>query len=249
MTVIIIEDERLIAAAIEKEIRKADATIDIPVRLGSISAALDYFSENSLPDLFFSDIQLSDGLSFEIFRTLKSTVPVIFCTAFSEYALEAFKQNGIDYILKPVDPVQLRDTLTKYRNLVRPAVFSSEALLQHFGQLGAPVSKQLLINRGDKIIPIKKANIGLFALTNGVVYCHTFNGQRYATDQTLEEIERELDNTFYRANRQTIIHREAIEEVNRYFARKLLINPKIKGAEEIIISKAKSQDFLFWLTR
>ena len=83
MTVIIIEDERLIAAAIEKEIRKADPTINIPVRLESISGALEYFSENSLPDLFFSDIQLSDGLSFEIFRTLKSTVPVIFCTAFN----------------------------------------------------------------------------------------------------------------------------------------------------------------------
>lgn len=249
MTVIIIEDEPLIAAAIEKELRKADPTIEVPIRLGSIAGALDYFSENSLPDLFFSDIQLNDGLSFEIFRALKSTVPVIFCTAFSEFALEAFRQNGIDYLLKPIEPAKLRATLAKYNNLMRPADFRHEDLARHFGQSEPRVTQQLLISRADKIIPLKKADIGLFLLSDGIVWCHTFDGQRYATEVTLEELERELDDSFYRANRQTIIHRKSINEVKRHFARKLLINPKVKGAEAIIISKAKSRDFLLWLAQ
>jgi len=249
MTVIIIEDEPLIASALEREILAVDPTIHIPVKLESISNALSYFSENGLPDLFFSDIQLSDGLSFEIFRVLKSTVPVIFCTAYSEYALEAFRQNGIDYLLKPIEPIELKATITKYKNLVRPITFRSEDLMRYFGNYLPNGNKQILIQKGDKIIPIKQSNVALFLLTDGIVWCYTFESKRYAMSQTLEEIERELDDSFYRANRQSIINKNVIQEVNRYFARKLSISPTIKDAPKIIISKAKAQDFLLWLAK
>lgn len=247
MTVIIIEDEPLLAAAIEKEIRAYDASIEVPARLASIADALDYFSEHALPDLFFSDIQLSDGLSFEIFRTLKSTKPVVFCTAYNEYALEAFQQNGIDYLLKPLEPAKLRATLTKYRELVRPVPFSAEDMLRHFGTAPKPAGRNLLVSRGDRIIPVKKADIAVFVLVNGITYAHTLSGEKYALDQTLEEIERGMEINFYRANRQVIVNRAAIGEVKRYIARKLRIKTIPESPIPVIVSKAKASGFLDWL--
>ncbi|MEO0734409.1 MAG: LytTR family DNA-binding domain-containing protein [Bacteroidota bacterium] len=247
MTIVIIEDEPLMAAALEREIRQLDPSVKIPVRLATVAEGRAYFQEHPLPDLFFSDIQLTDGLSFQLFEELASTVPVIFCTAFNEYALEAFRQNGIDYLLKPLDPAELARTLARYRNLVQPAVFNPVALATHFTLPTIHGTENLLVNRGERIIPIRIRDVRLFFLRDGIVYAYLTDQERYPIDQTLEELEKSVGPDFYRANRQTLLNRTAIREVKRYFARKLLIRTDLNVLEPIVVSKAKASEFLQWL--
>ncbi|MEL6969398.1 MAG: LytTR family DNA-binding domain-containing protein [Bacteroidota bacterium] len=250
MKIVIIEDEPLMAAALEEELLKLDPKIEIQANLPSLKAARNYFAEHSLPDLFFSDIQLPDGLSFEIFRELKSTTPVIFCTAYDEYALEAFRQNGIDYLLKPIDEEMLAATLQKHQQLTQAPTtpsFDPEQLLTYFGLHDTQRNATILVHRGEKIIPVKKNHLAVLHKKDGITYGYTFDRKRYVLDHNLDSLEQTLGRDFFRANRQFIIHREVIKEVERYFARKLIIQINIEMPEQIIVSKARAALFLAWL--
>ena len=250
MNVIIIEDEQLMADALQEELEGLDPDIQVMAKLGSIRAAVDYFKSQPQPDLFFSDIQLPDGLSFEIFQQIDSSAPVIFCTAYDEYALEAFRQNGIDYLLKPIDQQMLVKTLKKYQQLRGTSsipTFDSEQLLTYFGLHQTQRNASLLVHKGDKIIPIKKNHLALLHKKDGITYAHTFDRKKYVLDQNLDTLEETLGNDFFRANRQFIVHREAIKEVERYFSRKLIIQLQFDFAEKIIVSKARASVFLAWL--
>lgn len=250
MNVVIIEDEPLMASALQETLEELGRGIIVKACLSSVKNALQYFDTHDLPQLFFSDIQLPDGLSFEIFRQLKTKVPVIFCTAYDEYALEAFKLNGIDYILKPFDTPALEATIDKYFSLTQTntsPVFDAEQLMMYFGIHQKPQSNNLLVYQGEKIIPLKKQHIAVIYIKNSIVYTHTFDQKKYVLDQNLDDLEKDLGNDFFRANRQCIIHREAIKEVVRYFARKLLIQLNITYSDPIIISKVKAPIFINWL--
>ncbi|MEM8526397.1 MAG: LytTR family DNA-binding domain-containing protein [Bacteroidota bacterium] len=249
MNVVIIEDESLMAEVLKEEIENLGKDMKVVQCLDSVEAALSYFKTHELPDLFFSDIQLPDGLSFEIFQQLKTTIPVIFCTAYDEYALEAFKVNGIDYLLKPFDRSALQKTLEKYKTLTnKPSTsFDSEKLLTYFGLHDPHQNSSLLVFSGEKIIPIKKNHIALVYKKNGITYLQTFDQKSYVLEQNLDELEQDLGDDFFRANRQFLVHREAVKEVVRYFARKLLLKLHFKFEQQIIVSKAKSSLFLAWL--
>ena len=251
MTVIIIEDEPLMAAALEEELAHAAPDIEVVKCLDSVQSAIEYLNTNKMPDLFFSDIQLGDGLSFEIFRAIKSSTPVIFCTAYDEYALEAFKLNGIDYILKPFDTPTIKATLEKYFNLTQkqstPAPFDPEQLLTYFGLHDRGRNASIIVYQGEKIIPVKKNHLAIIFKKDGITYAITFDQKKYVLEQNLDELEQELGHDFFRANRQILVHREAIKEVVKYFARKLIIQPNVAFPDKIVVSKAKAPSFIDWL--
>ena len=248
MKVIIIEDEPLMAEALEEELLKADESIEILKKLGSIKEALNFLTPDNLPDLFFSDIQLPDGLSFEIFKTLQTTTPIIFCTAYDEYALDAFKANGIDYVLKPFESEDIVRTLGKYQNLVsQPDKQDYNQLLSILENSRSKAPSALLIYQGDKIIPIKATSVALAEVDHGIVYVRTVEGQRHAVNYNMDRLHELLGRDFYRLNRQYLIHRDTVKQVSQYFARKLLVVPSISVQEKLIVSKANATDFLRWL--
>ncbi|MEP4496293.1 MAG: LytTR family DNA-binding domain-containing protein [Ekhidna sp.] len=248
MRVVIIEDEPLMAQELENEILKVDDSIEILGKFESVKDSLTYLTKNELPDLFFSDIQLSDGLSFEIFQEIDNSIPIIFCTAFNEYALEGFNANGIDYLLKPFDNEAISRTIAKYKKLTKPKDLSGE-LRSLFQTLNNEISQKnsLLVHRGSKIFPIKNADVRLAYLNNGITSIITKDHKKHIVNYSLDALDDILGKDFYRANRQIIIHREAIIHVSQYFARKLLVEIKIPFDERVIVSKANASNFLKWL--
>ncbi|MCG2792641.1 MAG: LytTR family DNA-binding domain-containing protein, partial [Weeksellaceae bacterium] len=210
-----------------------------------------WFKENPEPDIIFSDIQLADGLSFEIFKIVDLKSPIIFCTAFDEYAIEAFKMFSIDYLLKPIDEEKLIQSITKYKLLKQ--TFTEASSIENIKKFLKNDTKQqskttILIYHQEKIIPVKTESIAFFHYELGNVYLQIFERKKYFINQTLDEIENSLNNQlFFRANRQFIINRNAIKNIENYFTRRLLVRLISDTSEDIIISKTKSPVFLKWV--
>ena len=252
MKIVIIEDEQLTADDLAETILKVSPEVLIIARLSSVKDAVAWFRKNEQPDLIFSDIQLGDGLCFEIFRKHPITTPVIFCTAFDEYALTAFKAHGIDYILKPFDEQTIAGALTRYKELERKFLGNNkqiETILQLFENRKNQKQGSVLVYHKDKILPIKLQDIALFYLEHEITYIITFGQKTFTISKSLEELEEIAGNSFYRANRQYLVNRKAIKEASQYFARKLSIALSIPFIETITISKVKVPDFLNWLSR
>jgi two-component system, LytTR family, response regulator LytT len=252
MKVVIIEDEPLTAEDLADILLKMPEHIEVVKIISSVAEGVDYLRQNSLPDLIFSDVQLGDGNSFEIFQQVKLDVPIIFCTAYDKYALDAFKTNSIDYVLKPFTKKTIRLALDKYnllRNKMSNAGIDFDNLLDNLQKNHSPQKKMssLLINWKDKIIPIKIADIALFTIDYKMTQVVTFGNQKYFVNHTLEELEEICGPAFYRANRQFLINREVVAEAMQYFARKLVLKLKVEGKYEIIISKTRVPEFLSWL--
>ena len=251
MKIVIIEDEQLTADDLSETILKVSPEVQIIARLSSVKDAVAWFRKYEQPDLIFSDIQLGDGLCFEIFRKHPVTTPVIFCTAFDEYALTAFKAHGIDYILKPFDEQTIAGALTRYKELERKFLGNNkqiETILQLFENRKNQKQGSVLVYHKDKILPIKLQDIALFYLEHEITYIITFGPKTFTISKSLEELEEIAGNSFYRANRQYLVNRKAIKEVSQYFARKLSIALYIPFSETITVSKVKVPDFLNWLS-
>lgn len=251
MKIVIIEDEQLTADDLAETILKVAHDVQIVARLSSVKEAVLWFKRNEQPDLIFSDIQLGDGLCFEIFKKHPVTTPVIFCTAFDEYAITAFKAHGIDYILKPFDEQTIAGALTRYKELERKFLGNNqqiEKILQLFENRKNERQGSILVYHKDKILPIKLQDIALFYIEHEITYLITFGQKNFTINKSLEELEVIADNSFYRANRQYLVNRKAIKEASQYFARKLSITLFIPFSETITISKVKVPDFLNWLS-
>lgn len=253
MKIVIIEDEEFVAQNLELSIRKLlDEPLNI-VQLNSVKESIEYFMDADTPDLIFSDIHLGDGLSFEIFIAIPMSVPVIFCTAFDEFALDAFKANGIDYILKPFTLGMLEASILKYKELKK--VFSSDqtpqydALLKLLGIKEKHRASSILVYHKDRIIPVKMEDIALFYLKNEITHLITFSGACYYPNKNLDELERSSGSSFFRANRQYLVCRMAIRDVSSFFARKLSINLNVALEDKVIVSKGKAAQFLDWLSK
>jgi DNA-binding LytR/AlgR family response regulator len=253
MNIVIIEDEGLVAEDLELNIRKLmDEPVNI-VQIKSVKEGLAYFKTADAPDLIFSDIQLGDGLSFEIFVAALLSVPVIFCTAYDAYALDAFKANGIDYILKPFTSKTLNDALQKYGRLKQ--LFSTdqtpqyEALIQMLAGKDTQKAASVLVYHQDKIIPVNLDDIAMFYLANEITHLLTFSGKTFYPNKNLDELERISGNYFFRANRQYLVCRKAITDVSNFFSRKLSINLNVPFGEKVIVSKGKAPQFLSWLAK
>ena len=250
MNIIIIEDERLTAEDLADIITDAEPGSHIAATLSSVQEALSYFRNHEEPDLIFSDIQLGDGLSFEIFQTIDIKAPIIFCTAYDEYAIEAFKTNGIHYILKPFKEEEIVKALEKYnklRSTFAPADNSLNSLLQLFQQKSQPKATSVLVHYKDKIIPVKLDDIAVFYIKHEVTHLYTLDRKTYTLSKTLDEIQQIAGSDFYRANRQIILNRNAIQNVEQYFGRKISVALTVPFEMLITISKEKISHFLEWL--
>ena len=254
MTTLIIEDEKPAARLLQRKLEKLN--IAVATMLHSVEESIDWFSNNEHPDLIFLDIQLSDGLSFEIFEKIDIKSAIIFTTAYDEYALKAFKLNSIDYLLKPIDEDDLDVAVTKFKSrLPKPESVNSNLQLD-FEQIRKMLSnpfeknykKRFTVKIGQHLKVITTDEIECFFSENKGTYIHTFDNRNYLIDSTLEILEQELDNKdFFRVSRKFIIPLQAIKEIQVYTNSRLkVILPSYKE-DEVIVSREKVQDFKTWL--
>jgi two-component system response regulator LytT len=251
MRIVIIEDEKLTADNLSETILKIVPDAQIIACLNSVSSAISWFQINEQPDLIFSDIQLGDGLCFEIFKTIPVNTPVIFCTAYDEYALKAFDANGIDYILKPFDETTIEGAFHKYntlKNKFTGNITNLDQIIQLFENKKKQSKSSVLVYKQDKILPIRFDDIAFFYIENEITHLITFNNKQYTINQTIEKLEEISSDYFYRVNRQFLINRKAIKEASQYFARKLSLTLVIPFKDTITVSKNKVSGFLNWLS-
>jgi two-component system, LytTR family, response regulator LytT len=252
MQVIIIEDEQMTAEDLAAILLKLPCNVRISKILYSVKEAVVYLKTNPSVDLIFCDIQLGDGHSFDIFKQVRVTAPVIFCTAYNEYALDAFNNNGIGYVLKPFSKKSIKDEVDKFttlkNNLVKMDGDPSTLLhtIQTQNVYGSKPSS-VLVSWKDKIVPVKFADVALFGIEFKTTKLLTKDNRNYTIMYNLEELEEMCGNQFYRANRQYLINRSAIKEVQQFTARKLFVKLSIDGEYDITIAKAKVPEFLSWL--
>jgi len=255
MKVIIIEDEKRTAKELTTILESIDDQIEVVTILSSVEQAISYLQNNSDFDLIFSDIQLSDGLCFEIFNKIRLSVPVIFCTAYDKYALEAFNTNSIDYILKPFDRNSVAKSLEKYHTLKSNFDSFNVSLSNLLQTLSAPSSiiqqtlTSIVISQGDKIIPIKTTAIAFFVYEDDYVFALTFELKKHLVSQSLDELECDCGDIFFRANRQYLINRKAIKDASRHFNRKIQVNLTFDFPDQILISRLKVTRFIEWLAQ
>lgn len=250
MNIIIIEDEKPAARLLQRKIEKLG--LEVNQMLHSVEEAVSWFRSHKHPDLIFLDIQLSDGLSFEIFEQIDIKSAIIFTTAFDEYALRAFKLNSIDYLLKPIDEEELSIAITKFKNQLQKSSVSSfdfEMIKKMLlGNESKEYKKRFSVKIGQqlKVIPIDE--VECFYSENKGTYLHTFENRNYLLDGTLEQIEVELDpKDFYRVSRKFIIPLKAIKEIQVYSNSRLkVILPSYKD-DEVVVSREKVTDFKAWI--
>lgn len=250
MKIVIIEDEKITAEELAGTIKMLEPDTIIEAILDSVQTAITYFQENEEPDLIFSDVQLGDGLSFEIFKACRISAPVIFCTAYDEYALNAFKTNSIDYILKPSSSKTIANSLTKYRNLRKTFSGSEQqyqALLDTLMYRETTKAASILVLYKDKILPVWIEDIAVFYIENEVTHLQTFNLKIYTINKNLEDLEKISGKRFFRVNRQCLVNRKAITEVSHHFSQKLSVNISVPYKDKIMVSKEKAPQFLNWL--
>ena len=255
MKALIIEDEQLIAEELQYVIETVSDDIEILDVLSNLKAARKWFMEHAEPDILFMDIKLRDGLAFELFEHFTIQCPVVFTTAYEEYAIRAFKVNGIDYLLKPVQEDDLKKALDKCRSHLQNKSFvptDLHQLIRYFTHSpNSPVYKEkFIVNFNNKWMPVDTKEIAVFE-KNNLNYIYTFNGEKYIYDfSPLEEIEEVLDSKiFFRANRQMIINIGAVHSVKPHGNQKLAVQLKAPLKFEVDISREKAPLFRKWIDR
>ena len=252
MNIIIIEDEVKTAKALGQLILSIRPDIQILAYIQSVEGAVNYLTENDQPDLIFMDIQLADGLSFEIFKSVEIVSPVIFCTAFDNYAIEAFKSNGIDYVLKPFSRESIAQAIKKAAEL-RNFFQRNKKNLPDFDSLltqaGAQTGKSsFLIFKNNKYQTIQTENIAYFFIKNDTPTIMSFDKVEFQITQSLDEVHKLLSATqFFRVNRQYLLNFKAVREVEHYFSRKLIVKLTVPTEEKLLVGKEKATAFLNWL--
>lgn len=250
MNVIIIEDEKPAARRLSRLLNNLD--VEVSTMLYSVEESINWFKNNEHPDLIFLDIQLSDGLSFEIFEEIEIQSSIIFTTAYDEYALQAFKLNSIDYLLKPIDDEELENAVKKYRNL-KPKL---EKISLDFNDikklLGNPIEreykKRFTVKVGQHLKIINAEEIECFYSENKGTYAATKEGRNYLLDTTLEHLEEELSpKLFFRVSRKHYVNINHIKDIVSYTNSRLSIKMNRFLEQEIIVSRERVKDFKFWL--
>ncbi len=249
---LIIEDEAPAYRRLHGLLSAHHPQLEVVDVVDTIQAAVTWFGENTAPDVIFSDIQLSDGLSFEIYKQLPPPCPIIFTTAYDAYMLEAFRTNGIDYLLKPIEEEELARSVTKFMGLVHSAATTPlpdiTSLLAAVSGRGSIYRDRFLVKLGTKLLPIATAEVAYFLSNDGTTELHTRNGKRHLIDQPLDEIEAQLDpRSFHRLNRQCIACVECIAMVHQHFNGKLKVELKPNAPTEVMVSRERAKGFKDWL--
>lgn len=257
MKAIIIEDEKLVAKELTFKIAEIEPNMEILAVLPSVKTALNWLNDNAEPDVIFADIQLADGVSFEIFEKFQLTCPIIFTTSYNEYAIKAFKVNGIDYLLKPVEPEDLEKAINKVKQITKKTTKTAldlsalMSILQSGGTEKIVYKEQFLCSFRNAWIPVKSNDIAFFKYES-VIYVFTKNNEKYTIDnETMDQLEEMLNpEQFYRVNRQFIVNMESIQRVWGIEGAKMMV--KLKDpyqAVEIDISRHKAPVFKKWLEK
>jgi DNA-binding LytR/AlgR family response regulator len=250
MKIIIIEDEKPAARLLQRKVEKLG--LQVNTLLHSVEESIDWFQKNSHPDLIFLDIQLSDGLSFEIFESIDIKSAVIFTTAYDEYALRAFKLNSIDYLLKPIDDDELEIAISKFKNQFQKSIVSNLDFDAIKRMLVNPIDrtfkKRFTIKMGQQLKMVNIEEVECFYSENKGTYLHTFDNRNYLLDTTLELLETELDPAaFYRVSRKFIIPMKGIKEIQMHSNSRLKVILLSYKDDEIIVARERVNDFKDWL--
>lgn len=250
MNIIIIEDEKPAARLLQRKLEKIGFSVQ--TLLHSVEESINWFEKNTHPDLIFLDIQLSDGLSFEIFDKIEIKSPIIFTTAYDEYALRAFKLNSIDYLLKPIDEDDLQVSISKFKNHFQKNVVSGLDFEAIKRMLINPVQKEyknrFSVKIGNQIKVVLIDEIECFYSENKGTYLHTIDNRDYLLDCSLEQLETELNpESFYRISRKFIIPLQSIKEIQMHTNSRLKIILPTYKADEVIVAREKVSDFKNWI--
>lgn len=255
MKTIIIEDEKAAIRNLTSLLTEVCPQIEMVTELDSIAGTIEWFASHPMPELIFMDIHLADGSAFEIFQHVEIRCPLIFTTAYDEYALKAFKVNSVDYLLKPIAAEDVRNALRKLECLRGEQLASRmpdaglQGLLQALKQQEHYKTHFLIPQKGDKLLPLAVDAVYYFYITDGNVKAVT-DGREYALSQTLDEIADSLPPaTFFRVNRQYLIARRAIKDIDLWFNSRLSVNLTVPVAEKILVSKVRVAEFKEWFTR
>ncbi len=255
MKVLIIEDEPHAQYELQRLLAETGKDIEVLACIDSVEEAVDYINTTSDIDLMLFDIQLSDGLSFEIFNHTKVKAPIIFTTAYDEYAIRAFKVNSIDYLLKPVKQEDLNAALDKYESLNEASKTEDSVInihqIQQLLSLNQNKYKSRFLSRlGDQIKHIGIEEIAYFTAEDNEVLLVNKDGNRYFINHSLDHLTSLLNpNSFYRINRSYFVHLSAINKISKYFNSRLLIELEPKTEDQVLISRAKVNDFLNWMDK
>jgi Response regulator of the LytR/AlgR family len=251
MKAIIIEDEVVAAQNLQRLIEQIEPEAEIMAVLESVEESIAWFLSYPSPDLVFMDIHLSDGSSFSIFDKVIIDFPVIFTTAYDQYALNAFKVNGIDYLLKPIDNDELKRAIAKYKSFTGKGIDNDMVakLLSAMKTKTGEYKSRFLIPHKDKFLSLNVEDIAFIYAENKTGKIVSLKGNEYKISRSLEELFKQLDPTlFFRANRQFIISRNAVQDIYTWFDSKLALTLNVEPPEKIIISRARVQDFKDWYT-
>ena len=249
MKVVIVEDERLAAEKLAGLLKDTEPGIEIIQVLESVEEAVNWFSVNPSPDLVFMDIQLEDGISFEILESVKIKAPIIFTTAFDQYAIRAFKVNSIDYLLKPIVKDELENALLKFREQHKDDELETK-VTRVIEQLSRKYKSRFLIRIGTRFQSVPVTKICAFFVEERCTFLRTMEGKRYDLDHSLDQLQTIIDpELFFRVNRNFLVNINCIQEIVAYSVTRLKL--KLEGSQEegVIVSRDKVSDFKKWMDR
>lgn len=247
MKILLIEDEIPAARQLTKLLLTHNPAFQILDALDSVEGAVRWLRTFPAPDLVFMDIQIADGLSFDIFRQVEVTAPVVFTTAFDQYAVQAFKVSAVDYLLKPVDPEELAQALEKVENQKnKPAALDLEMLSQFFKKEN--YKDRFLVKTGQQLAFVQTTDIAFFHSSDGLTQAHTFAGKKYFVEHTLEELERLLDpHDYFRVSRNMTLRLNAIHKIHPHLNGRLKLETQPTSADDIFVSRERVGEFKNWL--
>ena len=248
MKILIIEDEIRAASQLQRMLRACDFNFELLAIIDTVEDAVLWFQENNNPDLVFMDIQLADGLSFEIFQKTVVDAPIIFTTAFDQYAIQAFKVNSVDYLLKPIQQDDLIGALNQFRKSTKPAPVDDAVLKKLLSELQAPHLREgLLVKSGNGFVQIKISELQYCysedSITFGVTQDH-----RFVIEETVDDLFTTLDpKKFYKINRSQIVAKSSIEKIEPYLNHRVILSITHPRDQEFIVSRSKTSDFKHWM--
>jgi len=250
MNILIIEDERLAADKLEKMLNEIDSEINILARLESVIDSINWLNSHEKPELIFLDIQLDDGISFEIFDSVKIETPIIFTTAFDSYAIKAFQVNSIDYLLKPIEDQALRKALEKYHSIYNANLHQVEKLDLLYKQIVQSYKTRFFVKIGNHFHSVAVDEIQCFLIQERGTFLRTINGKKFDLDYSLDQVQKMIDpSKFFRINRNYLIHIDSIQDIYSYSSNRLGVKLKMLDHLDMIVSREKVSDFKQWLDR
>ncbi|MBX2827862.1 MAG: LytTR family DNA-binding domain-containing protein [Flavobacteriaceae bacterium] len=248
MKAVIVEDEAIASRRLASLIGELAPEMEIVGQVTSVENGNRWFAENNMPDLIFLDIQLNDGYGFDILDGLEDHPPVIFTTAYNEYAIRGFKYNGIDYLLKPIDRNDLRDALYKFRKNNVEAPVETDKIAELKKLFAKEYKRRFMVKVGNHFNTFSVEEIAYFKSHEGLIFLHSHTGQEFPIEYSIDQLEDILDPVqFFRINRKFMVSVKAVLEIHTYFNSRLLLKLQPKEEEQVIVSRERTSNFKRWL--